>query len=189
MKKTITKKHTDGFIRINISTEREYFSITADICADSTFRDSKIHACGCLHEDITEAAPELKPFIDLHLSTLDGVPMHAVENGFYWLCKAAGIPQQYAPEQSQEKCFSFLLSHLRVSEQEGDQIMGKVVNAYIDGKAKIAICDPVSPRCKQEQEKQGIFDAKNHFKKIVDSMKPRWQKEAAKALALLDSIA
>ena len=120
MKKTITKKHPEGFIRINISTDgcggSPYFSITADLCEDSTFRNSKIHACGCLHDEILAVCPELKPFVALHLSSLDGIPMHAVENGFYWLCGAAGLPQPYAPEQDAETCFEYLLNHLRIDE-------------------------------------------------------------------------
>lgn len=40
--------------------------------------------CGCLHEEIVALRPELKPFVDLHLNTVDGLPMHAVENGAYY---------------------------------------------------------------------------------------------------------
>jgi hypothetical protein len=114
--------------------------------------------------------------------------MHSVENGFYWLCKVAGIPQRYAPEQSPEICTKYLQDHLRVGFAEALFISALVKEKYEQGKKKIAISDPVSPKCKEEQEKQGLFDAKNHFKKIVDSMKERWQNEATQAIKLLESL-
>lgn len=41
-------------------------------------------ACGCLHDEIRETAPELTPLVDVHLAGLDGTPMHAVANGWYF---------------------------------------------------------------------------------------------------------
>lgn len=41
--------------------------------------------CGCCHEDLLKRWPELRPIIDLHLSDDTGMPMYAVENGYYWL--------------------------------------------------------------------------------------------------------
>ena len=192
MKKQIIKTKPRKIVEINISTDgcagKPYFSITGrrlDIQESGRFTES---VSGCIHDEILKVAPELKLFVDLHLSTLDGAPMHAVENGFYWLCKAAGIPQKYAPEQDKKICFEYLCNHLRIDSMEASKIIGKVVFAYLDGKAKIATSHLVSDRCKEEQEKQGLFDAKNAFKNIVDSMKERWQNEAAAALKQLEKI-
>lgn len=166
MKKQITKKHPEGFVRINISTDgtnenNPYFSITADLCADSTFRGSKIHSCGCLHDEILSICPELKPFVDIHLSTLDGVPMHAEENGWYWLAKAAGIPRKYEPEQSELDCFAFFMSHARMSGDETLELVKKLKTAK-------------NPR--------------EVWQKQLDGLRPRWQDEATKAIALLESL-
>lgn len=40
-------------------------------------------SCGCLHDEITKAFPELAPFIKWHLCSSDG-PMHYVANTVYW---------------------------------------------------------------------------------------------------------
>lgn len=194
MKKQIKKETTKGLLEITISNESgsgPFFSITADFYEnrpDGNSSPRRWSMGGCLHEEILAARPDLKPFVDIHGSYLTGEPCHAIENGFYWLSKAAGIPQRYAPKQDAETCFSYLLSHLRIDEREGNKIMGEVVNRFIDGKAKIATSEPVTAKCKEMQEKQGIFDAKNEFKKIVDSMKPRWQNEAAQAIKQLEEM-
>jgi hypothetical protein len=39
---------------------------------------------GCIHEMILAAAPELAPVVAVHLADLDGTPMHAAANGWYF---------------------------------------------------------------------------------------------------------
>lgn len=189
MKKQIKKETRHGLLEITIETGKS-FSITADFFENRTdgIGPRRLTSFGCLHDEILEACPELKPFVDLHLSDLNGVPMHAVENGFYWLCKAAGLPQEYAPEQSVETCFSYLCDHLRIPASKCWELVNIAQDAFNRGSAKIATSDPVSPRCKEEQEKQGLFDAKNAFKKEVDKMKERWQNEAAQAIKQLKKL-
>ena len=41
------------------------------------------HTCGCLHEEIAEAFPELAPLIPYHLCSTDG-PLHYVPNTLYF---------------------------------------------------------------------------------------------------------
>ncbi len=65
-----------------------YFSITGEI-RNLAYPDG-IESYGCLHDEIAEAFPELRRFISMHLSDENGVPMHAVENGWYW---AGGQPE------------------------------------------------------------------------------------------------
>lgn len=57
-----------------------YFAITADM-RNSLGREE---ACGCLHDEICLAIPELRPYIKWHLTGLEG-PMHYEANAvFYW---------------------------------------------------------------------------------------------------------
>lgn len=44
--------------------------------------DSRIRACGCIHDEIARAIPELAPYIKWHLCSSDG-PMHYPANALY----------------------------------------------------------------------------------------------------------
>lgn len=60
------------------------FSITATFWNPGAARtDRKMITAGCCHEDILKVYPELKIFVDLHLSDYLGRPMYAAENGRY----------------------------------------------------------------------------------------------------------
>lgn len=41
-------------------------------------------SCGAMHETILEWVPELAPVVALHLADPNGVPMHAVANGWHF---------------------------------------------------------------------------------------------------------
>ena len=55
------------------------FAVTGDICRPC----GKIEACGCLHDEIAQAFPDLAPLLKWHLCSSDG-PMHYMENAMYW---------------------------------------------------------------------------------------------------------
>lgn len=62
------------------------FSITGTIWEKGKARIDRNHICsGCIHDEIVKAHPELKIFVNLHLCDYSGIPMYAVENGFYHL--------------------------------------------------------------------------------------------------------
>lgn len=46
-------------------------------------------ASGAMHEEILQFAPELAPLVSVHLADPNGVPMHAVANGWYFYSGAA----------------------------------------------------------------------------------------------------
>lgn len=65
------------------------FSITAmGRYKDHTDKYDPWDIGGCCHDEIMKLRPDLKPFIDLHLSNSKGQPMYAVENGYYHLTKS-----------------------------------------------------------------------------------------------------
>lgn len=63
----------------NCGNGHESFSITADVRDPKVRRDGGIVACGCMHDEIAAAFPELAHLIPWHLSSTDG-PMHYVAN-------------------------------------------------------------------------------------------------------------
>lgn len=72
-------------------------------------------AAGCLHEDIMAAFPQFADLAALHLSDIDGVPMHAIENAKYH----AGLSGKYSDRKPE-----VLQRHLRCSDQELALLMG-----------------------------------------------------------------
>lgn len=96
LRKFISEKE---LITVTIETVNGYFSLTGTTYSrragrahpeDCIYIDGKryiFESGGCIHEEIEEHFPELKPLIDLHLSDLDGTPLYAVENGLYWFRK------------------------------------------------------------------------------------------------------
>lgn len=153
MKKTLVGKAPKGYrsykIIVEISTERGRFSITGEIGRE---------AAGCIHEEILEVFPHLKPLIDLHLSDMEGIPFHGASNGWFWLAKALGFQEKYGPTQSPEKCKEIFSEHIR---GDADPIMKRVRNAA---------------------------DPKEEWERIVEELKPRWKKEAEEGLALIESL-
>ena len=70
-----------------VTTKDGYFSITGAIYDKreiSEYSDG-MTAGGCIHYEITKKFPSLLPFVCLHLSDLNGVPMHGIENSLYHL--------------------------------------------------------------------------------------------------------
>lgn len=177
MKKVINTEDSDGIpFKITIETTRNYFSITAD----------GYRRCGCLHDEILELRPDLKCFVDLHLSDLDGVPMHAEANGWYWLAKAAGIPQRWEPNQDSETCLEYFRDHVRLPSCIS--IIEAIQKAYQDGRLLVATSDVVTIRCQEEMHKVGVEQARKFWQSLMGVMIPRWKAEADIATKMLSDM-
>ena len=82
-----------------------HFSITREVWGDS---QGFLRKTGANHEEILKHFPELQDFVDLHLSDIDGTPMYAVENGWYW--------------NSEKYDRNVIARHLRISEDAADKL-------------------------------------------------------------------
>lgn len=132
---------------------KPYFSLTAH------GYDNGSEFGGCCHDDILKQWPDLQPLVDLHLSDVDGVPMHALEIVFYHLGGTLwGRPK-----------FEVAARHFRISETEARQLVAELFG------------DSFSPTggflSKGEANK-----AKARLAVWVESQKPRWRKEADTAI-------
>src|SRR5687767_13442779 len=107
LKHTIYTKDANGdilHIEIRLSDDckngHNDFAITAS-CYDKKGKGSTADRYylygGCAHDDILKVHPDLKIFVDLHLADFRGVPMYAVENGFYHLTEGKlKVAQEHA---------------------------------------------------------------------------------------------
>lgn len=92
MKRTKERTLSDMHIRAEYGTEKigdqqPYFSVTASIWnskAHARRRPDNPSGGGAAHDDVLRAFPALADIVALHLCDMDGAPMHAVANGWYW---------------------------------------------------------------------------------------------------------
>jgi hypothetical protein len=66
------------------SNPKPHFSITGEVERLAKNGRKVFQSGGCIHEEILQHFPHLKPLVDLHLSNQDGVPSHAFDNAGYW---------------------------------------------------------------------------------------------------------
>lgn len=99
-------------IRLNDECKNGHqdFSITGEVTERGRFEMG-----GCIHEEIEKHFPEFKIFINLHLADHEGIPMYAVENGFYHLTN--GFERA---EKGQKAAFC---EYYRVTPQQYDELL------------------------------------------------------------------
>lgn len=106
-------------IRLNDECKNGHqdFSITATFWEIGKVRnDRNMVAGGCCHEEILNVRPDLQIFVNLHLCDYSGVPLYAVENGFYHLTNGFnGIPAT-APEFASKFCQYYRVTEKQFSE-------------------------------------------------------------------------
>jgi len=98
-------------LTVKIRLDDEYknghqdFAITGDI-----YYKGRMEAGGCIHDDILKHFPEFKIFVNLHLCDFNGIPMHAVSNGFYHLENGFNRTKRDSKEFRTEFCDYYRLT-------------------------------------------------------------------------------
>lgn len=157
---------TPGTLKIKIRLSEtgknghEDFAVTGEINHPSRRLDCL--ACGCLHDEILAAVPEFAPFVALHLCDAEGVPTHAMANGFFWLAGSMpeAFPKTTRPNEPAEKCAAILASHFRMTPAEVSELQAA-----------------------------GIRD-QTHLSAWMESRgyRARWQEDARAAIAALEKL-
>jgi hypothetical protein len=150
---------------------KPYFSLTYEEGITGA-RDCE--QCGAAHEEILKHWPELADLAALHLSDIDGVPMHAVGNGWYNLagCFPDAFGERYHRGNSKmnfadgyrlptgDECLEMFAQHCRISRAEAEAI-----------KAEVEAAAMAAPHSRNAVAKETLT-------KIMDDMLPRWKAEA-----------
>jgi hypothetical protein len=137
--KTVIKGNTKAVIKIRLDDEckngHQDFSITADIYEKDKRGTWREYMGGCCHDEIAKMAPSLAPFIALHLSTSDGIPMHAIANAWYWFQGAIPDSADNSPNlgachggtgsgaKSKEECKAIFMEHVRCNDEQFQAIV------------------------------------------------------------------
>lgn len=122
-----------------------YFSVTGEAYR-ITGRQGRppMIASGCIHDYIQQVTSRFDDVIALHLSDIDGTPMHAVENGLYWL----GQNKYQALDTEEAK------RHFRCTDSEIIELLA----AYKHGKQVYIDYIDKHLRPRWRQEAQAVID-------------------------------
>jgi len=165
-----------------------YFTLTYS----ETCRACGTDSGGAGHETILQHFPQFADLAAMHLSDIDGVPMHAAGNGWYNLAGAlGGFGEQYHAGNSErhmplpvdrrdpakpwqtteyrhptpDECLQLFADYFRLSLEDAAAIKSRVL-AYLD----VHFGDPRTI-------------AREVWAVIVEEQKPRWKREADACIA------
>jgi len=161
-----------AIVDLALKTQKPYFSITGKMWPiDSrglpVGRDAGIS--GCIHEAIDKYFPELHNYIALHLSDIDGVPMHAEANALYY---AGATKYQDAAN------VKHLSNHLRITQAFAEYL----IDALAVGKVEPWLPDFLAPVGSRPM-------SLNDFHALIESFKPSWKGEADRLIDFINSAA
>lgn len=146
-----------------------YFSLTCT--AHRKGFPEQYQGGGADHTTILRHWPRFADLAELHLSDVDGVPMHAEANGWYWLAGAAGgLGERFhggngSDAKAAAECLAIFARHCRIGYGEAVAILLRCL-AY-----------------GHERFGDGVGNPREMWKRICESMKPQWKAEAEACIA------
>ena len=147
-----------------IGTQAPYFSITANIGPDMW---------GCQHDAIEAEFPGIyTDLIAMHLSDVDGVPMHATANGWYNLAgylNGAGERHHRGNSEmydhggkrlpTSDECLTYWADHIRLPLADARTLADRIAAKWNNP------------------------DMKVEHARVIDEQRPRWKAEADACIA------
>ncbi len=141
------------------------FSVTAEERNLRRRGDNQVECCGMLHDEVLEHFPELADVVRLHLSSGEGLPMHAEANGWYWLagCFDDGLGERFHGGNQETygrplDCREILSNHLRIGVRETSDMINTTGHIY---------------------RAEGAKAARDNFRQWVADLSERYAREAA----------
>jgi hypothetical protein len=146
------RNYTEANLKLHkIGNQAPYFSLTGRVV-----NNGLEYSSGWIIEDILQAFPQLADVAALHLSDINGLPMHSFENGKYW----AGFTKHEAGNAKH------LASLWRISEDEAKSLFREALEA----------------KAKTLEEHGELIEPLALLKSFHDKQIPRWKEEAEKAI-------
>jgi hypothetical protein len=155
-----------------------YFSLT--MTAHRKGFPDQCYSGGADHETILKHYPRFADLAALHLSSIDGEPMHAVENGWYQLagCYPDGFGARYHAGNSDRRCSDGAYRH-----PTGDECLESFArHCRINLTEAASIRDDVKAAAMASRDNRQAI-AKARLAEIMDAMRPRWKAEAEACIA------
>lgn len=158
-----------------------YFSLTMEGGRYNTRAAREdIDSCGCNHEEILRRWPRFADLAALHLSDINGEPMHAEANGVYHLAGAdpslfrqeyhagncGGLPSR----ETEETCRRRAREHFRITEDELSALFVRI---------SAAVTPIIALHSRRLLPVEEIRNASRAVvAAFVEEMRPRWKAEA-----------
>jgi hypothetical protein len=175
----------NGVVKIRLNDEckngHQDFSITGSFYEIGKSRtDRNFTTAGACHDEILKHFPELKIFVNLHLADYTGVPMYAVENGFYHLCNGFNNNKPNAPTFAAEFCDYYRIS----AKQYATLSQSENKLRYAVNLEKLGIL----AQWKEEADKAiELLESWTGKKFLVDSVKKQYTAPTAEEIATEDA--
>lgn len=165
-----------------LGEQAPYFSVTGELRNLKRHGDNAIEACGCMHEEIVKHFPELEPVVRVHLATENGIPMHALANGAYWLGFTQFQDAQYAGPNGTTATMPYL-PHFASTWQVTEEQAQEAYDYCVDFAERIlGGDDDVSPIAIRKARTEALYV-------LYVAMLPIWQEHADQALAVIKGTA
>lgn len=181
------------YIKVN---QKPYFTLTVDIHRKGF--PNQMQSFGCDHATILKHFPKFADLAALHLSDIDGAPLHDESNAWYDL--AGALPdnagEQYhagkslrhfpkpegAPRRGEwddtdyrnptsDECLKIFADHVRVDIDTARQVRDKVVEVALDARYEMG------------EPKYSWYDGRAWLKQWIEEQRPRWKQEAEACIA------
>jgi hypothetical protein len=84
-------------------------------------------------DEVLAQHPEFSNLEVMHLSDITGLPLHAVANGWYWLCGAVEGHHDARyhggnslPARDRDECLAIFCNHFRIGSEQGEELAATI---------------------------------------------------------------